>query len=289
MKTISKILIILLVLAVSFGSCKKDAAEGMLPVDDPTEEPVTGDGEFPVEVPYADFSVYGTGWHWNYEYYSGDHQLEFIKIVNNFDELQFILVNTFTNPIPPIEDVLIIDFSKQTLLLALTKSMEAPIFDISKEFYQSSEDTYEFYVEMTVAPEHYVPQKRFTAIITDKLSDDANIELKTNIIKSNKFEQDISEVEMGMYLRTYPDGTPGLAINFIDHENLVVILPMEPPPFDKIESKYRLEGYWLFIDGYTAGGGAPWYFRIINKRKFETEMFRANTDPSHTAFFEKID
>ena len=259
MKTTSKILIILLVLSVSFGSCKKDAAEGMLPIDNPTEEPVTGDGEFPVEVPYTDFSFYGKQCLWNYESFPMDENNT--VIVYNADELK---------PYLRAQDIdfVDVDFSKQSVLLAHCYVKPGGILDVTKEIHLISENNYDFNVSITVNTVSLLLQRHIVAIVTNKLNSDSNIKLNVTTILDENQEQNFSEMELGTYFIAYPVGLD-MKLKFIDREKVAVIKEGS----EEGEFRYTVDGYWLHIENFC-----PYiYFRIINNRQFETDWFEMGT------------
>jgi hypothetical protein len=134
----------------------------------------TGELEYPVEVPFTEYSLESTSCEWKeLEYESGGYRSE-IVIINSDEELQNYIVCTD-------ESYPEIDFDKYTLLFTHGMSTQG-IKNITKQLIKTEQDKYNLDVNITQNMT-MKPEKWEVAIIVSKLPESSVVTLNVETIK----------------------------------------------------------------------------------------------------------
>jgi len=230
------------------------------------EDPIPEKNPIPTDegdISFTEFSLDGTSCQWNITSIITNNGLkDGVIIINSMQELEKFIVCLDGN-YPEI------NFSKHSLLLAFGVSWNV-ITEISKTFHQQSTN-YVLNVEMTVLKNANYRQKWSIALVTNKLSDESNVEL--NVIPFyDEEEPKYLEIETGKYIETNPV-KGNHTLNFIDGERLfsaksLVLSGSNDIKYD--EFKYEIDGYTIKLTPVEYPELPTYhYFRIVDKRKFE--------------------
>ena len=124
--------------------------------------------EKPIEIPFTEYSLDGTSCQWANFTYPPNGEL---IIINSTEELEKHVV-CVENNYP------VIDFSKQTLLLG-SGNAEKVVHTITKSLLQLSTNKYKLNIEIILSEALVaLPTTWVIALVTDKLSEESNVELK---------------------------------------------------------------------------------------------------------------
>ena len=261
-----KLIITLFALVAVLSACKKE------------KEPIAPSPEYPKEISITDYSLgVSSDCHWGT---TGLWQIDFMPYLNviNSDEELVKCMDPWNNCAYTK-----IDFSKHTLLL-VRRRVQYGLLESAKQLFRLSENDYELRIEETLCD---VPnlQRRFFAVLTDKLDDESNVKLKVKSSFTKIEEQNVSDMELGMYVATNLEWAK---INFIDNEKFVLLS-------DDIilnEFKYKVHGYLMNVTVTEDSPDMGVYFYIINNRKFEMNSWFVitpigNLEPLDNVIFEK--
>ena len=121
-------------------------------------------------IPFEDYSLYGTGCWWS--------KFEFNKvfIINSNEELSQYITCREDNNYPEI------DFSKHTLLWA-RGGTPSNVHTIKKQLQQILDNEYKLYIDVLLGSAT-IPENWIIALIINKISEDSHIELNVTLITS---------------------------------------------------------------------------------------------------------